>query len=39
MTGEGVMLALEKAVRYSLLGKPKEKEDEKTKSGGRRRFF
>jgi hypothetical protein len=38
-TGEGVMLAMEKAVRFSLLLKPKKAEDEKTKSGGRRRFF
>jgi hypothetical protein len=38
-TGEGVMLAMEKAVRYALLVKSKKQEDEKTKSGGRRRFF
>lgn len=38
-TGEGVMLAIEKACRYALRVKLKEQEDEKTKSGSRRRFF
>lgn len=38
-TGEGIMLAMEKSVRCALVAKPKKKEAEKTKSGGRRRFF